>query len=142
MKIFVTVDAGGRVIEPYGEGVSPSIPADAVLLSDVDGALITQAEYLGDYLLVNGALQVDAAFVATRQAQLQKAAIQSQIDALERTQLLPRVTREGLMAAAVALAATQSIDEPTLYAQNIAYHKLKDFDAQIAGLRAQMAAIT
>lgn len=71
-----------------------------------------------------------------------KAAIQTQIDVLERTQLLPRITREGLLAAAVDLAATQNVTEPQLYAANIAYSKLKDFDAQITTLRTQMDAIT
>lgn len=87
-----------------------------------------------------GAIAAYAAPVLT--SAQQRAAIQSQIDTLERTQLLPRVTREGLLAAAVALAATQGVTEPTLYAQNVAYHKLKDFDTQIAALRAQLDAIT
>jgi hypothetical protein len=81
MKIFVTVDAGGRVIEPYGEGVSPSIPDGAILLSDADSALITQADCLGDYLLVNGALQVDAAFVATRKFLIAVSAKNAEVDA-------------------------------------------------------------
>lgn len=70
-----------------------------------------------------------------------KQAVQDQITALEQQQLLPRVTREGLMAAAVALAATQGVTEPMLYAGNIAYAKLKDFDASIVLLRNQMDAI-
>lgn len=91
---------------------------------------------------IAGTLGAIAAYVATvLTSQQQKDAIQGQIDSLEHAQLLPRVTREGLLGAAVALTATQGIDEPTLYAANIAYHKLKDFDAQIVTLRDQMNAI-
>jgi hypothetical protein len=71
----------------------------------------------------------------------QRAAIQEQIDTLERQQLLPRVTRESLLGIAVIQATLQSVTEPELYAVNIAYRKTKDFDALIVALRAQMEAI-
>lgn len=73
--------------------------------------------------------------------QQQKEVIQSQIDSLERAQLLPRVTREWLIAAAVATVATTGVTELQLYIANIAYRKLKDFDASIVVLRNQMAAL-
>lgn len=88
-----------------------------------------------------GATISTAAEITAKMAANARLAIQSQIDALEQAQLLPRVTREGLLAAAVALAATQGVDEPSLYTANITYHKLKDFDAQIGILRAQLDAI-
>lgn len=71
------------------------------------------------------------------QAQI-KAEIAAQIVALEREQMLPRVTREALLAAAVTMAAGQGVSEATLYSDNIAYRKMKDFDTMIAGLRAQL----
>ena len=71
----------------------------------------------------------------------QRAVIQEQIDTLERQQLLPRITREGLLITAVTLAASQGVTEAQLYATNIGYHKTKDFDAVIVALRAQMDAI-
>ena len=73
--------------------------------------------------------------------QQQRDAIDAQIYTLEQQQLMPRITRETLLATAVQLAAAQSITEPQLYAMQIAYHKLKDFDTSIAALRAQRDAI-
>lgn len=71
----------------------------------------------------------------------QRAIIANQIAEMERQQLLPRVTREGLLNAFVVLAAGQGVTEPELYASNIAYKKTKDFDAEIIALRTQMEAI-
>jgi len=71
----------------------------------------------------------------------QREAIQNQINSLERQQLLPRVTREGLLNTFVVLAAAQGITEAQLYIDNIAYKKTKDFDAAITVLRLQMEAI-
>ena len=70
-----------------------------------------------------------------------RAAIDAQITSLEQQQLMPRITRETLLATAVTLAAAQGITEPMLYAAQIAYRKLKDFDTSIAALRAQRDAI-
>jgi hypothetical protein len=70
-----------------------------------------------------------------------RAAIDAQISTLEEQQLLPRITRETLLAIAVSTAAAQGITEPQLYASNIGYRRLKDFDTAIAVLRAQMPAI-
>ena len=70
-----------------------------------------------------------------------RAAVDVQIATLEQQQLMPRITRETLLAAAVQLAAAQGITEPVLYAAQIAYRKLKDFDTSIAALRAQRDAI-
>lgn len=67
-----------------------------------------------------------------------RAAIDAQITSLEQQQLMPRITREALMATAVTLAAAQGITEPQLYAENIGYRKTKDFDAQIILLRAML----
>ena len=66
-----------------------------------------------------------------------RAAIDAQITSLEQQQLMPRITRETLLATAVTLASAQGITEPMLYAAQIAYRKLKDFDTSIAALRAQ-----
>lgn len=67
-----------------------------------------------------------------------KARIQRQIDDLERGYMMPRATREALLAYAVTLASSNGVTEAQLYAGNIAYRKVKDFDAQIAALRAQL----
>lgn len=63
---------------------------------------------------------------------------QEKIDALERESMIPRITREFMLAQAVVTAAAQGIDEPTLYANNIGYRKLKDLDNQIIALRSQI----
>lgn len=64
--------------------------------------------------------------------------IQSQIDALEKQTMLPRVTREFMLAQTVITAQMAGVDEPTLYTSNVGYRKVKDMDAQIAALRAQL----
>jgi hypothetical protein len=74
-------------------------------------------------------------------AKQQRDEIDAKIATLEQQQLMPRITRETLLATAVTFAAAQGITEPQLYAAQIAYHKLKDFDTSIAALRAQRDAI-
>jgi hypothetical protein len=64
------------------------------------------------------------------------AVIDAKIAALEVKELLPRVTREYFLSDFVAKAATQGYTEPQLYAASAAYKRLKDFDGQIAALRA------
>jgi len=71
----------------------------------------------------------------------QKTLLQDQINLLEAQQLLPRVTREGLLLTFETFAAMQSITPAQLYIDNVAYHKVKDFDDVIVVLRAQMEAI-
>lgn len=74
-------------------------------------------------------------------AQQQRDAIQAQIDTLERAQLMPRVTREALLGIALQQGNVLGMTEPQLYAANIGYRKLKDFEASIVTLRDQMAVI-
>lgn len=82
---------------------------------------------------------IDARNISTPEQH--RATIQKQINTLEAEQMLPRITREGLLEAAVALAAAQGVTEPQLYAANIGYRKTKDFDNVITALRIQMEAI-
>ena len=91
------------------------------------------------YLLPAGSVQIsDEEAEALRVASLPpvdpKAAIQAEIDTLERTQLLPRITREFMLLQFSAVAAAQGVDPMT----NIAYAKLKAFDDQVSALRAQL----
>ena len=64
-----------------------------------------------------------------------KVAALAQIDALESQTMMIRGTRESLLAFAVAIAGASGVPESTLYAQNIAYKKMKDLDTQISALR-------
>jgi len=70
-----------------------------------------------------------------------KAIKQSEIDALEAKQFMTRGEREGWIAMILAQATAQSIPEPTLYAANPFYKRLKDTEAQAAILRAELKAI-
>lgn len=65
------------------------------------------------------------------------AVIDAQIAALEQGQLLPRGVREYIMAGMVEKGASLGLTEPQLYAAQVGYRRLKDFDAQIKALRAQ-----
>jgi hypothetical protein len=61
-----------------------------------------------------------------------KVAIQIQIDSLERTQLLPRITREFM------LGLSEATYPPEILALNEGYRRLKEFDEQIIALRVQL----
>lgn len=84
----------------------------------------------------------EVAIIRTPTPQQQRDVIQAQIDALERKELMPRAARLALMKNTIGLAAVQGVTEPQLYATDIEYRKIKDFESQIAVLRAQMAAIS
>ena len=61
-------------------------------------------------------------------------AIRAQIDTLEKTSLLPRVTREFMLLSFASTAAGMGVDPMT----NVGYAKVKELDDQIAALRAQL----
>ena len=61
-----------------------------------------------------------------------KVAIQAQIDELERTQLMPRATREFMLLAMEAQFTAEQL------ATNHGYKAVKAFDATISALRAQL----
>lgn len=65
---------------------------------------------------------------------MEKAEKQAEIDRLESTSLLPRVTREFMLIAFEAQAAAANVDPAT----NFAYTKVKELDDQIKALRAQL----
>lgn len=67
-------------------------------------------------------------------AQMEKAQVQAQIDALEFNAMLPRVTREFMLTAFAAQAAAAGVDPMT----NFGYKKVKELDDQIAALRAKL----
>lgn len=67
-----------------------------------------------------------------------RAEIQRQIEEMEDREFLHRGPREALLEYAVKLAGLLGATEPQLYAGNIAYRRIKDFDSQIAALRAQL----
>ena len=100
-----------------------------------------------EHMLPAGCIQITDEEAATLSApqplstQQQRDAIQTQIDALERTQLLPRITRESLLLIMVSTATGMGLTESQLYTTNVGYSRLKDFDASIVALRNQMGAI-
>jgi len=106
---------------------------------------LSDSEQLGRDLYaaaIAGTLGAIAAYVVPiPTAAEQRAALQSQIDAQERAQLMPRLTREVFLTQMVAEAAASGLTEPQLYAANIGYHKLKDFNDAITALRDQLNAI-
>jgi hypothetical protein len=58
----------------------------------------------------------------------------AEIDSLEKSQMLPRVTREFMLAAFEAQASVAGVDPLT----NFAYSKVKDLDTKINDLRATL----
>lgn len=60
------------------------------------------------------------------------------IERLEREQLMPRINREFILGAMKKEAEEAGYTEAQLEAKNKGYRLLKQFDAQIAALRAQL----
>lgn len=60
------------------------------------------------------------------------------IDALERQQMMPRITRETILSLAEERAAALGLTQAQLLAKNKGYAALKAFDMEIAALRAQL----
>jgi hypothetical protein len=67
-------------------------------------------------------------------AQMESAKKLAEIDALEKSQMIPRVTREFMLAAFEAQALAAGVD-PMI---NFAYSKVKDLDTKISELRAAL----
>lgn len=61
-----------------------------------------------------------------------------QIAELERQTMLPRITREFILASVELEASKEGITPEQLYTSNVGYQRLKDLDAQIRVLRAML----
>jgi hypothetical protein len=72
---------------------------------------------------------------------IDKNALMAKIEAMEKASLMPRPVREFLLIASIERAVAAGYTEPQLYAANLAYKKVKDFDAQITELRTQMESL-
>ena len=70
-----------------------------------------------------------------------KVSKQREIDVLESSQFMTRGEREGWIAMVLAQATAQAVAEPSLYLLNPFYKKLKDINAQVTLLRAELKAI-
>lgn len=127
MKASVNTQTG-LIIESQADTADDAVlrsNAAALGIFDVEIRVVNDAEH--------------EALIAARELALNpQGATLRQIDALERQNMIPRVTREALLAYAVFIAQSGGVPEAQLYAENIAYRKMKDFDAQIAALRAQL----
>ena len=82
------------------------------------------------------------AFPANTPQDLHNAAIDAQIDAMERATMYPRGVREALMAYARDKAAEYAESHPGVTADQVlavnpGYQRMKQFDDQVAALRAQ-----
>lgn len=63
---------------------------------------------------------------------------QATIDAMERRQMMPRLTRETILSLAEERAAALGLTQAQLLAKNRGYAALKAFDLEITALRAQL----
>lgn len=115
-------------------------PNDAATIAHFGGLLLPEGSPVGIGYTYDGT-DFAPPSAPPPSTQQQRDAIQAQIDALERTQIMPRITRESLLILMVSTAASMSVTEPQLYAANVGYSRLKDFDSAIVALRSQMAAI-
>lgn len=97
-------------------------------------------DYSADvYEYVEDATQAPYAWYQRRSdEQIEAIAKQRAVDriaALETSALLPRPSRDFMLAMMVQLAAQQGVSEPDLYARNPGYRKVKDLDEEIKALR-------
>jgi hypothetical protein len=122
------------MIQQLSEMISAVCPIDGI---SSNGAIWFKAE-------ATEAQKADAMSILTQNINAvsdvpsAKDLIMDSINALERESMIPRITREFMLAQAVLTASSQGIDEPTLYEMNIGYRKLKDLDDKISALRAQL----
>jgi hypothetical protein len=65
-------------------------------------------------------------------------AAKDSINALERQQMMPRITRETILSLAEERATALGLTQAQLLAKNKGYAALKAFDLEIAALRAQL----
>ena len=98
---------------------------------DAQGAL-----YAGD--LQPGDREATAQEIAAWEAARNKKAFAAQIEQLEATSKIPRVTREFMLSVMEKEATDTGMTQVQLYAANVGYRKLKDLDTQIRALRAQL----
>lgn len=131
MNYYITRTPSGLISELFRDDYS-AIPQNAIPVSDADGELLRHG--FSRYQYIDGVISLSQTVLAAEAT----AAIQAQIDALERTSLMNRFVREMSMLLSIQTAAGMGVDEPTLYAANIGYKKIKDLDTEIAALRAQL----
>jgi len=67
--------------------------------------------------------------------------IQEQINKIEQRELMPRATRLALLAISQQIAAMAGVPEPQLYVENYEYRMMKDFEAEIKVLRAEIKSL-
>ncbi len=120
----MVIPSGGRMI-PYNQ---PDVDMDLVDVEPIEPVPADDSE------VGFSVTPKPAEHVATVQA----ARIKAQIDELERAAILPRPMREYMIQDLEAKAAANSVTLADLRAANVNYRKVKDFDAQIAGLRQQI----
>lgn len=118
-----------------------NIPTDAVEITAEQHAALIEGQSHGKQIVAdeNGfpVLQdPPAPSVAEK-----KAAVQSQIDAIESKTIMNRATREFMLRLAEKEAEGQGVTLEQLYAANDGYKAVKDVDSQVAALRAQMKGI-
>ena len=116
-------------------------PADAVEITAEQHAALIEGQSHGKQIVAdeNGfpVLQdPPAPSVAEK-----KAAVQSQIDAIESKTIMNRATREFMLRLAEKEAEDQGLTIDQLYAANDGYKAVKDVDTQVASLRAQLKGI-
>lgn len=145
--MILGTDVNGNVLLVC-DGTDPSkmpttfngVAITAHVLTDVqDAAYLALPANRAGTTLINGVVAAIATPAPT--SQQQRNAIQAQINTLESSAIMPRVTREALLGIAVQQALAAGLTEPQLYLANIGYHKTKDVDTEIAGLRAQITAV-
>ena len=84
------------------------------------------------HLLPDGSVPITDEEAEVLRPVSQPPAIQSQIDDLERAQLMPRATREFMLLSMESMATPEQLE------QNFGYKAVKAFDLQITALRAQL----
>jgi hypothetical protein len=106
MNIFITIDASNRVTGVFSQDASPVVPTGAIPLSVNEASLILNADHLGDFIYVSGALQQDSVVINARALQAAKNAASASMSA-------------ACQAACVAGFASSALGTPFTYPSNL-----------------------
>ena len=136
--MFYSAQTGGFYTrEIHGD----DIPGDVVEITNAQHAELMAGQSVGKMIALDGNGRPVLKDRPEPTKDEKKAAIQAQINEAESRTLMNRATREFMLRLSEKEAAEQGVTPEQLYAVNDAYKAVKDVDAQISAIRAQMKGI-
>ena len=138
MKTIITKVENNRVTKFLDVSTENAEDVLASVKQSYPDAFIYNGAYQPDLWVEDGEVSVIEILPSNDEL---KAKLQSELDAIERTEIMPRKTREIQIQLMEFLAVQQGIT-PQQLALNPAYAGMKDVDAKCAEIRAQIRALS